>query len=380
MRACGFIGALALLLSWPACTHVTTCAVADGASADTDVTTADGADAIGADSDVQATTCDPACPEGWSCEGGLCRDASLSATEPCGWRLPGDEETHGASELCLVPRGDYDVGCDAGDAHCEAESRPRVRVHLSSDRFLERFEVTNRAYANYLKDQGLGAPECDDGESLWSRVGDDLEVADWLKDHPVVCVSAAEAAAYCAWAGRRLPSEAEWEAAARRAQASPWPWEGEAFDRDLAQCLHEDNYLATTNQCANMYWDHACEPALEITDPARLCPETAPVVDATGVCSKDEGLSPCGLCHAAGNVAEWTADAWTDAHAGCDGTCLDAFDDPEDPPAGADVSRRVVRGGSWGSASEEITVWWREAVGNDKRSKAIGFRCAWARD
>jgi len=251
-------------------------------------------------------------------------------------------------------------------------------VHLEADVWLDRFEVTNARYQAFLaapENAEVPAPDCTDGADLWSAADRALEDGEvWRLNAPVACVTAAQAAAYCAWEGKRLPTEAEWEAGARGADDNPWPW-GAEFVAGNAQCFR--------NWAAGALIDGECSDAgypanlCEGNNPNTQCEGTAvpAVLPGSDTCSRP-GESDAGLCHVAGNVAEWTADGWSDDHqawgcaTGC--TAAQAFVAPE---AGG---QRVVRGGSWDHSAHEIVVWAREARAEGARSSRVGFRCAWS--
>jgi formylglycine-generating enzyme required for sulfatase activity len=131
--------------------------------------------------------------------------------------------------------------------------------------WIGRFPVTNAAFAAFRPDH--------------PRVADPQ-----LRDHPVVLVTRDDAAAFCAWAGGRLPTGAEWEAAARGDDGRPWPW-GHTFDPDRCNCA---------------------EAAWGWTVPVRTHPD---------------GAAPCGAEQLAGNVWEWVsdtlADGWGVVRGGC---------------------------------------------------------------
>jgi formylglycine-generating enzyme required for sulfatase activity len=156
-----------------------------------------------------------------------------------------------AAAWVAIPAGEYRLG-DAAD---------RIR-RLDRDVLLGRWPVTNAQFARFAATTAHAlAP------SLAARLG-----AGALADHPVTDVAFADALAFCAWAGARLPTGDEWEAAARGPGARTWPW-GDAFDPERCNC-------------AEAAWGW-----------------TVPVT------AHPAGAAPCGAEQLAGNVWEWVADA-----------------------------------------------------------------------
>jgi formylglycine-generating enzyme required for sulfatase activity len=175
---------------------------------------------------------------------------------------------------------------------------------------LDLTEVSNGAYERFVKQTGARPP------SHW--VGGEPSVEQ--RPLPVVGVTAAEATKYADWSGKRLPTEAEWERAARGIEGSRYPW-GDQFDR--ARCTSRGSAV----------W--------------RL----------VSVKSLPGGRSLTGVYHMAGNAAEWTADA------------------VDDPLRG---SGRIVRGGSVKSHPTACTTYASYAVDPETSDPElyIGFRCA----
>jgi formylglycine-generating enzyme len=166
-------------------------------------------------------------------------------------------------------------------------------------------------------------------------------------DHPVNCLDRAQAAAYCAWRGGRLPWEAEWEKAARAGSGTPYPW-GEAVDCRQA-VLDDGKTLGSAG-----------------TEP--------------GGCGEDRtwpvGSRPanaCGLFDMHGNAGEWTGNWYApDAIA-----ALYARGDLAGPDAGR---RRVARGGSWDENRENLRSSFRNTKPPEQGGEiygSIGFRCAY---
>jgi formylglycine-generating enzyme required for sulfatase activity len=204
--------------------------------------------------------------------------------------------------------------------------RPRHRVW--TDAFaVARFPVTNREYARFLEDTSAAPPP------WWTdpRFGE--------PEQPVVGTSWFEAVAYCDWlsattaARHRLPTEAEWEKAARGTDGRLFPWgEGDEFDCDRAN----------TDQCGD-------------------------VVLPVGTAS--DGASPYGALDMAGNVWEWTQDYYA-------ADTYESHDGP-DPQGPAEGESRVYRGGSYGNLPTLARVTNRADTYNPAVGGAgLGFRCA----
>jgi formylglycine-generating enzyme required for sulfatase activity len=171
-------------------------------------------------------------------------------------------------------------------------------------------------------------------------------------NHPVNCIDWDMADAFCTAQGRRLPTEAEWELAARGQDGRRYPWGDEEPSAVLLN--------ACGIECAAWGKAHHVDET-EMYDADDGWPSTAPV----GTFPK--GSSPYGLHDVAGNVWEWVAD-WYGEYP------KDKQDDPAGPASG---QKRVVRGGAWnGSRASWVRPTFRYASGPSERSYAIGFRCA----
>jgi formylglycine-generating enzyme required for sulfatase activity len=193
--------------------------------------------------------------------------------------------------------------------------------------YIDRFEVTNAQYQKFIKATGRPAPADPHDPLFYSWVqGNPPE---GQEDHPVVYVSWDDAQAYCQWVGKRLPTEAEWEKAARGTDGRTWSW-GNSFEG--AKC--------------NAY-------------------ESSPLWTSP-VGSYPEGVSPYGVHDMCGNVAEWTA-SWYEAYPG---STLQR--------ASFGQRFKVARGGAWVLPYEP---WSRAANRNlaqplEYRHRSLGFRCA----
>ena len=253
-------------------------------------------------------------------------------------------------ELALIPSGEFLMG--SGDA--DDDERPAHRVHL--DDFLIAVQpVTHLEYARFVRETGHRAPAIYELPLVVTAGGRDREGAFrssgqpyvWLDseapkdrlDHPVTLVRLEDAIAYCAWlsgaSGRtvRLPSEAEWEKAARGGvEGKRYPW-GDRLDRDMA------NFLI----------DPSVKPA-HGTSQCRTYP-------ANGY----------GLYDMSGNVWEWVLD-WYDPH-------YYATSPLASPPGPISGSMRLLRGGSWlVSDVRMLSCSHRHKVPPDTYSYGIGFR------
>lgn len=208
-----------------------------------------------------------------------------------------DEVVEGMVE---VPAGAFEMGCnDAVDVDCGSEEYPYHTVDVPGF-WIDKLEVTTAQYAA-CTDAG-GCSEAEPGNA-WSSCNLGI---DGREDHPINCVTWYQAVEYCAWAGKRLPTEAEWEKAARGTDGRIYPW-----GNDEPTCDH-----------AVISW--AGCPQRTSTEP---------------VGSKPLGASPYGAQDMAGNVWEWVEDWYHETYDGAptDGS---AWVTPEG-------TEKVVRGGSW---------------------------------
>lgn len=217
----------------------------------------------------------------------------------------------------LIPAGQYEIGYNKG----LPDQKP-VRLVTVRAFYLDNHEVTNAQYSAFLDSTGHRLPIYWQ-DSLYND-----------PDMPVVGVSWYDAEAYCKWAGKRLPTEAEWEIAARGGlKDEKFPFEGR-INSDKVN-YHYDDY----------------------NDPEGL---------------KIAGQYPpngYGLYDMAGNVWEWTAD-WYRQTAYQDTTDLDS---PSGPAKG---QARVIRGGSWNYIADFQTVYYRNRAAPEMKVNYIGFRCA----
>jgi len=202
--------------------------------------------------------------------------------------------------MILVPAGEFLMGSDPKrDSEAESREQPQLRLTLPAY-YIGLYPVTNRQYAKFIQETGHRPPDhADYGSAIWRGKTYPPEKA----DHPVVCVSWDDANAYAKWSGLRLPSEAEWEKAARGTDGRIYPW-GDAWATD--RCRFDGN-KGSEQTCA--VWEYP------------------------------SGTSPYGALNMSGNVWEWCADWWDD-----DAYKRYANEGYKPPTTG---SFRVDRGGSW---------------------------------
>jgi formylglycine-generating enzyme required for sulfatase activity len=238
------------------------------------------------------------------------------------------------------------MGTDDGPA----ETRPAHSVHVGAF-CIDRFEVTTAEY-KACSDRGICKRASE--TNAWADIGDaDRALYDPLCNardprargkHPVNCVDWHAAAAFCAARGGRLPSEAEWELAARGTDGRTYPWGDAAPTPQLTN--------ACGRECITWGLAHQTLESQLFTGDDDWA-TTAPVG------SFPAGRSPYGVEDAAGNVWEWVDDRWS-AYDG-----KGATDD------------RVIRGGAWNSgAADWVSATYRFAAEGGTRSYGIGFRCA----
>lgn len=271
------------------------------------------------DLDCPAATpaCDPAVGAHGSCyqcvDAGDCGSGQVCTNHACESSDP---------SLIDIPAGSFAMGSDA-----DADTDNPVHTVSLSAFAIDAYEVTNALYAACVDALACALP------------ANTVDYNDPTKaQHPVAFVAHAQASAYCAWAGKRLPTEAEWERAARGAQARIYPWGDQP-----PTCTIVNAGVRTGQQ--------TCVGA------------TSPVG------SYPLGLSAIGAYDMAGNVREWVSD-WYGVLGSAPAT------DPTGPASG---SNKVARGGSFVSYASEITTATRPPRLPAQADQYIGFRCAKSR-
>ncbi len=261
--------------------------------------------------------------------------------------------------MVLVPAGEFAMGNPAGGEGFDDE-RPQRRVYVGAF-LIDRHEVTNADYERFVHETGHRAPENNNpAATVWDGASAPKEIA----AHPVVNVGWADAAEYCRWAGKRLPSEAEWEKAARGTDGRRYPW-GNEWSPSLANSA---SYWAgrtiefKTGDEWNAFWMTG--------EGARISKERGikGEVLTLPVGSFPDGVSPYGLFDMAGNASEWVED-WYDPG-------YYAKAPASDPPGPAKGSVKVMRGGSWLKPASSLRTGDRDYGTLQARPSGAGFRCA----
>jgi sulfatase modifying factor 1 len=264
-----------------------------------------------------------------------------------------------SDNMAHVPAGEFLMGSPEGLDGFEDE-RPQRRVYVSAF-LIDRLEVTNADYTAFVQDTGHRVPmNANSAATLWEN-GAPLPGSD---DHPVINVSWDDAMAYCHWRSKRLPTEAEWEKAARGANARRYPW-GEQWDHTLANSA---SYWAgrtiefQSGEDWNAFWLKG--------DGSRISRERGlkGEVLTLPVGSFRTAASPYGLLDMAGNVSEWVYD-WYDPYYYKHGPLTD----PQGPERGA---VKVQRGGSWLKPALSLRTSDRDYGNPNNRPSGAGFRCA----
>jgi formylglycine-generating enzyme required for sulfatase activity len=229
--------------------------------------------------------------------------------------------------MCPVQAGCFMMGCNSAvDYECGAGEKPYHMATLSACK-IDKYEVTASKYKDCVA-AGKCTPA---GTSSGCNYNDAIKGS-----HPINCVDWNQAKAYCAWAGKRLPTEAEWEKAARGTDERKYPWGNSGLD------------------CDHAVWNYTS------------CGNTG----TQAVPGKPQGFSPYGTMDMLGNVWEWVED---DYHSNYDGA-------PAGGGAWVDSPRgalRILRGGSWGNMdAADLRASARSNGDPSTKSSIFGFRCA----
>jgi serine/threonine-protein kinase len=215
------------------------------------------------------------------------------------------------AEMAFVPGGEFTMGSD----HGSPDEVPAHVIHLGP--FLaDRHEVTVWQFARFCRETKRAMPE---------------QPTESNDRHPVVNVAWAEARAYAEWAGKNLPTEAQWEKAARGADAREFPWGNEPLTEDRAR------------------FRNAAEEG------------------TASVGAYPAGRSPYGCLDMVGNAWEWVADWYAEDYYG--------RSPPRDPIGPVEGASRVLRGGILGETGADLRVTKRRRSRPESRFDFVGFRC-----
>lgn len=220
-----------------------------------------------------------------------------------------------------VADGTFEMGCTPGVPECDADESPVRKVTITGFT-LDKTEVSKRQYYECVHDKQCFDPTCDWNEGVHVQACEGPDTA-------VTCVTWNDAQNYCKWAGKRLPTEAEWEYAARGTDGRAFPWGNDAPTCDLTNM----------DGCGGMVANVGTHP---------------------------KGASPFGALDMAGNVVEYVND-W-----------LAPYDPSQtvDPQGPAEGKWRSGRGGGWHSKTHFLRATDRDNYLNEGDAlTALGFRC-----
>jgi len=213
--------------------------------------------------------------------------------------------------MVYVPAGEFLMGCISGDNKCGKWGEKHQHTEFLNAFYIDKYEVTQGEY-----DECFNSGSCDEGNGKVSGFEGDRQ--------PVVEVDWHHAMLYCKWAGKKLPTEAEWEKAARGTDARAYPWGNEKAD--CTRAVMDDGGAGCGKKAT---WE---------------------------VGSKPSGASPYGAMDMAGNVWEWVLDGHFESSPG--------------------IFSGFIRGGAWNTSSEFLRASNRESAALVDRDTSIGFRCA----
>jgi len=253
-----------------------------------------------------------------------------------------DSNQAGIAEMVLIPGGEFEYGAPEGtptglteEEEGMKQSEGTNKVYLSSY-YIDKYEVSNSQY-KLCQDAGVCTEPYDLTSVMYQNYYNNATYAGF----PVIWVTYNQAETFCQWAGKKLPTEAQWEKAARGKTMRKYPW----GDKEPADNIESTqvNYTALFGDVTSVMWG-------------------------------DEGTSPYGVYNMAGNVAEWTS-TWYNIDSyyqkRSDGAVVEDPIGPFDSP----TQEKVIRGGSWVSLEDEITTYARDKAFPNYRYYNLGFRC-----
>jgi eukaryotic-like serine/threonine-protein kinase len=235
-----------------------------------------------------------------------------------------------SEEMVLIPAGEFLMGSTDSDPYAETIEKPHHQVILDAF-YIDVYEVTNASYALCVQDGACVKPGNKASYTRSSYYGDPQ-----YDNFPVIWVDWNQAKAFCEWRKGSLPTEAQWEKAARGPDGRLYPW-GDAMP-DCARA----NYWGQSGGC---------------------------VGDTSMVGSYPLGASPYGLLDMTGNVWEWVMDWYNEYYYGIQSNWIN----PLGPGSG---HYHVLRGGSWFNFQRAVRSAFRNGATVDLRDYYIGFRCS----
>ncbi len=245
--------------------------------------------------------------------------------------MPNEIVGKDTAPLVLIPAGSFPMGVPKGDRDGGRDEYPRHDVWVDAF-YIDKFEVTNGRYLEFVKATGHRIPEnpSKPERTLWKGT----QISEAVAERPVINVDWHDAAAYCSWAEKRLPTEAEWEKAAKGTEDRRFPW----------------GNVEPTNKHLNFNQRWRGEKTL------------------MPVGSYEAGKSPYGVHDTAGNVYEWVADWYDPAY---------YEKSPAKNPKGPDTGTyRVLRGSGWAVETPLVRIFTRIKSDPMNRNDSTGFRCA----
>jgi len=245
------------------------------------------------------------------------------------------------SEEILIPAGTFEMGCVPGDDWCFGDEKPLHEVYLDPY-FIDKFEVTNARYAACVEASGCKPPLAANSETRRQYYGNAE-----FDTYPVLMVDWSMADAFCRWEGKRLPSEAEWQKAARGTSPRIYPWGEETpgpLDCDILN-FYSGNEVPSGGQMPSLF----CSG------------------DTTAVGSYPKGASAYGVMDMGGNVWEWVNDWYRNTYYAESPT-----HNPTGPERGA---TRITMGGSWADERRDARISNRPEADPTQWGRIIGFRC-----